>query len=517
MKVGIIGSGLSGLTAAALLAKEGYSVTVFEQHEKIGGVTETLEKDGFHWDWGQMIVPDLGEGEPARLILERLGIAEKLEVIKGYRENVFPDFEIRKPKEYTGRLWRKDLLKELFPKDSRGLERYYKIYERIHDLSAMFQKSGLLNKINLLFKFMPLLSKRNWSAQKLMESFFADKKLHAVFTAILADYVASPEIFPGMIIPMINAESQYDERIPLDYDKHQHRSSWTFIKNGCISLVNILKGFILDNGGEILSNTEVTKIELEDNKVNSIKTSDNSEYNVDIVIASGGAQELFFNLIGKEYLPQEYIEKYLDELFTTQSVFMVHLGVDYDPSVYQNGSSLCYYYLTYDIKESIKECQKNIYHEGKDGFLVYIPSKHSPEMAPPGHHAVTVYTIAPNNPVNGNWSEDKERWTEILLDYAEEYIPGLREHEKARIVLTPDDFRNRTHLKEHAFGGTVPHLKIPPPPHETPIDGLWFVGAQSETYGGVTGVMLGSLNVVNTILEGFLDKKKKVKPTISVK
>ncbi|MFX1357300.1 MAG: NAD(P)-binding protein [Promethearchaeota archaeon] len=37
MKGIIIGSGLSGLTAAALMIKEGYSVKVFEQHDKIGG------------------------------------------------------------------------------------------------------------------------------------------------------------------------------------------------------------------------------------------------------------------------------------------------------------------------------------------------------------------------------------------------------------------------------------------------------------------------------------------------
>ena len=62
----IIGSGLAGLTSAALLAKEDFEVKLFEQHETIGGVTATLEKDGYRWDWGQLIVPDLGEGEPAR-------------------------------------------------------------------------------------------------------------------------------------------------------------------------------------------------------------------------------------------------------------------------------------------------------------------------------------------------------------------------------------------------------------------------------------------------------------------
>ncbi len=511
MKVIVIGSGLAGLTSAALLAKEGFDVTLFEQHEKIGGVTATVEKDGYRWDWGQMIVPDLGEGEPARQILENLQISEKIIGIKGYRENFFPDFRIERPKEYKGREWRKDYFRKIFPEDANGLEKYYEIYERIHDLSALSTKKGIFSKLKQLIKFLPIMSKKEWSAQQLMDYCFTNKKLQAVFIGILADYVASPKNFPGLIIPIINAESQYDERVPLDYNGHEHRSSWHFIKGGCIEIVKALAEAFISNGGEIMTNTAIKKLIIENNAVIGVITSKNETIEADLVIASGGARELFLNLVGEENLPEEFIQKYVEDLFTTESVFMIHLGVDYDPSIHQNGSSLCYYYFTYDIEKAIEECQKGIFHEGKDGLLIYIPSVHSPEMAPPGHHAVTIYTIAPNEPVNGTWSINKDEWAEKLLDLAEEHIPGLREHEKTRIILTPEDLQKRTYLKHHAFGGTVPHLKIPPPPYQTPIEGLWFVGGQSENFGGVTGVMIGANNVINRILK---EKGKDAKATV---
>ncbi len=514
MKVIVIGSGLSGLTATALLAKKGHEIKLFEQYKEIGGVTSTLEKDGFKWDWGQMLVPELGEGEPARKILEKLEVSDMVKVVRGYRENFFPDFRIQRPKEYQGISWRKQYLKTLFPEDVEGLDKYYEIYERIHDISALSSKPSLLSKIKLLFTFLPIMGKKEWSAEQLMNYCFQNKKLQAVYTAILADYVASPQAFPGLILPLINSESQYDERVPLKYGKHQPRPSWHFIVGGCISLVNALADACIKNGGEIITNTAITKIRLKDGKVTGVITDKGTEYDADIVIASGGARELFLNLVGKDYLPEDFIKTYVNDLFTTESVFMVHLGVDYDPSVYQNGAALCYYYLTYDIDESIKECQNRIYHEGKDGFLVYIPSVFSPDMAPQGHHAITIYTIAPNEPVNGDWDEKKEEWAEKLLDIAEEHLTGLREHEKTRLILTPNDFKKRTYLAHHAFGGTVPHLKIPPPQHETPIKGLWFIGAQSETYGGVTGVMIGAENVVNRISK--TTGSKKAKPTIYV-
>jgi phytoene dehydrogenase-like protein len=500
MKVVIIGSGLAGLTAGALLAKEGYEVKIFEQHEKIGGVTATIEKDGYRWDWGQMLVPDLSKGEPGRKILEKLGISDKVKTVQSYRENYFPDFRISKPSEYQGIYWRKKYFKKLFPEDSKGLDKYYNIYDRIHDIAALFEKDGLLSKLKLFFKFLPLLRKKSWSAQRLMDYCFSNKKLQAVYTAILADYVISPSVFPGLLIPTINAESQYDERVPLDYGNHEHRQSWSFVINGVGKIVDALAEAFINYGGEIITETAVKKISIKDGSAKSVVTEHNKDYEADLIIASGGAEELFLDLIGREFLPNEYLKTYIDDLYTTESVFMIHLGVDYDPSVHQNDAALCYYYFTYDIDDSIKECKKKIYHEGEDGLLVYIPSVHSPNMAPKGHHAVTVYTIAPNNPINGSWKNDKDKWAEKLLDLAEEFIPGLREHEQTRIILTPEEFRNRTYLKSHAFGGTVPHLEIPPPTHETPIENLWFIGAQSQTYGGVTGALTGAENVVNKII-----------------
>ena len=51
-KIVIIGAGYGGLTAAALLAKEGHSVTVIEKNEQPGGKASLLVKDGFRFDMG---------------------------------------------------------------------------------------------------------------------------------------------------------------------------------------------------------------------------------------------------------------------------------------------------------------------------------------------------------------------------------------------------------------------------------------------------------------------------------
>jgi len=51
-RVAIIGAGVAGLASAALLARAGYQVQIFEQHDEPGGRTGRWECDGFRFDTG---------------------------------------------------------------------------------------------------------------------------------------------------------------------------------------------------------------------------------------------------------------------------------------------------------------------------------------------------------------------------------------------------------------------------------------------------------------------------------
>ena len=137
MHVVIIGSGVAGLTAGAYLARSGCTVKIFEQFDEIGGVTATLKKDGFSWDLGPMLLRGFGPGEPGGVILDELGIRDKLTLKRYDRGIVMPDFELWHPKEYKGPYWRREYLKDIFPDERNGLDRYYEFYDRVMDLMAL--------------------------------------------------------------------------------------------------------------------------------------------------------------------------------------------------------------------------------------------------------------------------------------------------------------------------------------------------------------------------------------------
>jgi all-trans-retinol 13,14-reductase len=504
MNVVIIGAGVSGLTAGSHLAKAGHQVTVFEQYRRPGGVTAPFERDGYRWDLGQLLIEGLGPDEPLGLILEELGVADRINAIVDDRGYVFPDFEVVKPTEYGGTQWRIALLKEIFPEESTGLDRYWTDYVRFTSLMTaarrMDRASGLSAwywKIGLLFRLLPLFSRRNWSAQQIVDDYFTSQRLKLVFTSILADFFTAPKELLGLGVYALNPEPSFDKRMPAQLAKGAVQLYYYSVLGGISKLANALAEYIEARGGTIQTGRPIAHIRVENKRATGVIDDRGSFTSADVVIASGGAKETFLKLIGEERLAPEFANK-VRTIPLMESVFMVHLGIDYDPSPYVHG--VCtYYYGTYDIDRAIADGRNGVYHEGRDGFVVHIPTLHTPEMAPEGHHAVTIYTICPDKLRVGDWDAKKEDYADKLIACAEEHIPELGKHITVRHILTPADFRSRTHLDHHAFGGIAPVMGAWRVPHETPVEGLWFVGAQSESGGGVNNVIPGAYKVARRI------------------
>jgi all-trans-retinol 13,14-reductase len=506
MKIAIIGSGMAGLTAGARLSQAGHEVAVFEQFHQVGGVTLPYERDGFRWDMGQLLVEGLGPDEPVGQILAELGVADKIRLRKDDRGYVFPDFELKKPAEYAGPRWRIERLKQLFPGEEKGLERYWQDYvrfTRLVTLGRQLARAGALERLvlrsRLYTTLVPFLPKLSWSAQKLMDSYFSSDRLKCVFISILADFFTPPSQFQGLGVFMINAETSFDSRIPAELEKDAVQLNQYSVLGGINTLVQALVAKIQDSDGKIFTNCAVAHIKTVDGRVIGVEDRDGNRFPADVVIATGGARETFFKLVGEELLPIEFARK-VHELPLMESVFMVHLGLDYDPSPFLHGP-VTYFYGTYDVEGGIAQARQGIFHAGKDGFVVHVPSLHSPEMAPAGKHAMTIYTICPDHLKEGTWQEHRLEYANKLLDYAEQRIPGLHDHTIVRAIVTPDDFRARILVDHHAFGGLAPLQHAARIPHQTPISGLWFAGSQSESGGGINSVISGAYLTASKLLK----------------
>jgi all-trans-retinol 13,14-reductase len=505
VKIIVIGSGMSGLTAGAYLSKFGHHVTIYEQFPTPGGVTATVRQDGFGWDIGPLLLEGFAPGDKGRNILAELGISDRVPAIHEDRGLSMNEFALWKPKEYEGPYWRREHLKALYPAEAGALDRYYQFYDQMIKLMGLARQAETANglaslwmKIRMWLAFQPVKDKAKWNGSQLMDHYFQSPVLKTLFLGIVADFVTAPSEFPALGVPSIHLETAFDKRIPTFPGMRSAQTAYSYILGGCQTLVDAVMGVILKHGGKVLTNHPVRRIVVENGRATGVELADGQVESADVVIASGGMKDVFFDLVGREHLPDELVAQ-IQSNRMMESVLMVQLGIDFDPTPFQP-AALCYYYQTQDLEGAVKRLRTGDYHEGKEGFLIYVPSLHSPSLAPAGKYAVTIYTIAPDTLNRGTWADRKAELADKLVAEAERYIPGLAEHTVTRLTLTPEDFRMRTHQKHHSFGGVPPIIGNKPPAYKTPISGLWFIGAESESGGSVINVMLGAQKVAKRIL-----------------
>ena len=503
-KIIVVGGGVAGLTAAAYLAKAGHPVMLLERSEEVGGGLTPLRKDGYQWDLGPRMVEAFAPGEPGGRILKELGIQRHVALEPADRGVVFPDFDLRKPSSLSEADWLRRRLATLFPFEREGLEGYF----RYHEQAWRWHTRRVTRELRGAFSHSPVVSGRrrppkeirtreHWSAQRLLDHFLVDPRLKAAFACPLMYRGVLASELPAFYLPLLNAETRFDARL-LGASRVRWRPSYHFLRDGGSSLTNAIAEVVREHGGRIYTGARVERILVDEDRVRGVQLEGGHVESARVVIATGGARETFFELVGRGYLPLGFGYR-IDTLQVTSSAFAVHLGVDFDPSPYQS-DPLVYYCMTYDVEGAVHGCRSGAFHEGRDGFAVFIPSLFAQGLAPGGHHVLSLVTFAPNTLEGEGWQKRGRELARTLVSLAESVFPGLREHIVTRVITTPDDLQERTGQRCHAVWGIAPVLGQEGLGYETPIAGLWFVGSQSRSGGGILQVMIGARQAVRMIL-----------------
>lgn len=93
MKIAVIGGGITGLTAAYLLAKKNHQLAVFEKEPKLGGLVSSFKEENWSWSLERFYHHFFSSDKEVLGLLEKLEIKNKL-FFKTPKTSVFVDNQI---------------------------------------------------------------------------------------------------------------------------------------------------------------------------------------------------------------------------------------------------------------------------------------------------------------------------------------------------------------------------------------------------------------------------------------
>lgn len=494
----VIGAGGGGVSAAARLALGGMKVLVIEQHNKVGGYMSSFERGPYRFEVSLHAMDGMGVE-----IFDELGIDNKVKLVKldpAYR-SVYPDFHFDVPADPEA--YRKKL-EEKFPHETEGIDELFCDLELIN--SSMECLVNLRDKVNIggtlwrilkkPWMFWPIIKYWNASCSEMLDDYIHDEKLIALFTQLMAYTGVGSDRVSGMLFAMMWTSYHY--------------SGFYYFEEGSQAVTKALAEVVEENGGEILLSTLVTKIVIKDGKAVAVRTEDGKEFKCRYVVSNANAPATFFELIGREHLPGDYVKR-LESMTIGLSAFAVYLGVDHDyRGSFPEGIHSYFVNSGYDQAEAFSYFYEGIPEKAMFGLINY--TMVDPTNALEGKNVIAIISIMPYD-YKGDWYESvsyekyhalKEEVAMKFVERAEKFLPGLSSHIEVMEVGSPRTMEHYTlNPRGTIFGWeyTQEQNMLKRLPQETPIKNIYLAGAWTFPGGGQSAVLMSGAEAAKKILD----------------
>lgn len=401
----VVGSGLGGLSTAAFLARAGKKVLVAERLDGPGGYAHSFRREGYHFD-PAIHGTSFGKMKPSLTdLLDLLEVGDRCTFVP-YHDPVysaiFPDFRLDAP---MGREAFTDAHLEHFPDERKGFETFLSLME---DVTRELEKPrpASLNEFGDAEREFPTLIKyRTATVSDVMDAHLRNPRLKALLAATWPNLAVPPSqvsfvVWAGMAYSRVETGQSY----PLGTYQ---------------TLVDALVAAIEQRGGELMLKNEVEKVVVEGGRVAGVELASGHQIRTPVVVSNADARLTFEKLVGFEHLPEPYVRR-LVRMEPSISAFLVYAATTLDVAAAGLGH-VNFVFKSWD--------QDEVYERGNNGdpawFAISLPTLTDPALAPEGEHLVVCTAVAPYD-IGKPWSEEKDRWTDFLLDEMDIVLPGFR-------------------------------------------------------------------------------------------
>jgi all-trans-retinol 13,14-reductase len=251
----VIGAGLSGMTAAIVLAQRGYKTALLEKSPRIGPTLRGFKRQGLLFDTGFHYAGALNDGEPLDIFFRFLGLSHKIIKVPFDPEgfDIFrclkPAFEFPFPYGYERIIER---LSEVFPGERKAIRAYFQKVRQ-----AYYSKPYINLQPSLQFSGLPIVS--GPTLGNVLDSLTENRMLKGILSMHCLLHGVLPEKVPFLDHAVV-AGSYYE--------------SVNGIEGGGNKLLQVFEDRLRELGVEIHCDSEIREILVDpDRTVSGLRTS----------------------------------------------------------------------------------------------------------------------------------------------------------------------------------------------------------------------------------------------------
>ncbi|MGV8938362.1 MAG: phytoene desaturase [Allorhizobium sp.] len=491
----VIGAGVGGLSAGALLAARGYRVTIFDPLDAPGGRAYAYRQDGFVFDAGPTIItaPGLFE-ELWRDCGGRLQDDVELRPCDPFYKIRFHDGSWF---NYSGdRDAMEAEVARFDPADVAGYRAFMdesrRIYEVAFEQLADQPFHSLAFTARTLARLVRLGGYR--SVHSVVARHFRHEKLRTIFSFHPLLIGGNPFSATSFYCLIAHLESRYGVH---------------YAMGGTNALVKGIASLVTRNGGRIRLGERVETILTEGRQATGVRLDSGETVAADIVISNGDPATTYGKLL-KNHPRRRWTDAKIGRGDYSMGLFVWYFGTNrrYDDV----------YHHTMLFGPRYRGLLNDIFRRKRlaDDFSLYLhrPSAVDPTVAPDGCDAFYVLSPVPNLAGATDWQDMAETYRQRIQARLEETVlPGLGQHIVTSRIATPLDFRDRLQSWQGAAFALEPKLMqsawFRPHNRSEELDNLYLCGAGTHPGAGLPGV-LSSARIVSDLVPDageFLERK----------